>query len=116
MHPSIHPTIPLPPPSASPLCTHSSVAKLGPTWGRCSAAAGVRCRTARSGADQGGELRAAGVGARVLICLYTPGTSGLHGWSLGGSPPWVRTRVGADSPGSRTLGGVRSWQGKGCPA
>lgn len=44
------------------------------------------------GAEQSGaELRAAGVRVRVWTCLYTLSTGGLHGWRVGGSPPWVGT-------------------------
>lgn len=92
-----------------------------PTWGRFCKAAGVQrgvwcsvpCRAAWSGADQGGELRAAGEGARGWTRLYTPSTSGLHGRSVGGSPLWAGTGVGELFPRRKAWGGVKSWQGKG---
>lgn len=118
--PSIHPT-------AIPWCftpyTHSNAMRFRPTWGRFCKAAGVQrgvwcsvpCRAAWSSADQGGELRAAGEGARGWTRLYTPSTSGLHGRSVGGSPLWAGTGVGELFPRSKAWGGVKSWQGKGSP-
>lgn len=61
---------------------------MGPTWGRCSGRR-ARCRAECSGAEQGAQLRAAGLGLRVWTCLHTFSTGGLHGWRVGGSPPWV---------------------------
>lgn len=69
--------------SASPQCTPSRVAN---PPGEGAARPQVR------GAERSGaELRAAGVGVRVWTCLYTLCTGGLHGWRVGGSPPWVGT-------------------------
>ena len=118
IHPSIHPTAipqcftPVHPQQCREVGTHLGKVRQGR---RCAVWCGARCGTAWSGADQGGELRAAGARARVWTCPYTPSTSGLHGRSVGGSPPWAGTRAGELFPSSRAQGGVRSWQVKGSP-
>lgn len=105
-------------PAAIPRCfapAHPQQCReVGTHLGKVCQVAGVRCGAVRGAddADQGGELRAVGAGARVRTCRYTPSTSGFHGWSVGGS-----TSVGWDQGGrpdpSRAQGGVRSCQGKG---